>query len=521
MSYQVLARKYRSATFDDLVGQEAIAATLKNAVATQRVHHGYLFTGTRGVGKTSTARILAKALNCQSFDAPSPTPCCECEACKAIAEGEDIDVVEIDAASNTGVDNIRELRSNATFRPARSRFKVYIIDEVHMLSTGAFNALLKTLEEPPAHVKFILATTELQKVPATIQSRCQRFTFRALSPDAIGEHLSFILKTESITAEEAVIRRIARLANGSMRDGLSLLDKVLSFEPNDLTMSALEQVLPPAHDELLFALVGHIREGDAGAALAKLDEALAGGQTVSRFCDGLIEYLRTLMLLRVCGSETELVDVSQQIKPRLVEQADAFDPQTFVYMITIVEELRRGAKYSGSGRALADATLVRLAISHSFADIGDLLASMSGPQRQTGHAASVVEKKKSSVASPVVTRRPEQPAARAGVASSSTAAAPMAGIPARSGGASEPVSQPGRGDPGETTYDSSGPRAALSSSERQKVADDPVVRRALELAEGTLVDIRRSIGTMQQDTATAEARSKEESHGTSPSPQEI
>ncbi|MCH7525973.1 MAG: DNA polymerase III subunit gamma/tau, partial [Planctomycetes bacterium] len=189
MSYTVLARKYRSKTFDDLVGQEAVATTLKNAVASDRVHHGYLFTGTRGVGKTSTARILAKALNCLSVDAPTPTPCCACESCRMVAEGEDLDVIEIDAASNTGVDNIRELRANAAYRPARARFKVYIVDEVHMLSTGAFNALLKTLEEPPTHVKFILATTDPQKVPATIQSRCQRFDVRAIAAPDITKHL--------------------------------------------------------------------------------------------------------------------------------------------------------------------------------------------------------------------------------------------------------------------------------------------------------------------------------------------
>ncbi|MDO8631483.1 MAG: DNA polymerase III subunit gamma/tau, partial [Phycisphaerales bacterium] len=222
MSYRVLARTYRSTTFDEVVGQEAIATTLKNAIRSGRVHHGYLFTGTRGVGKTSMARILAKALNCLAADTPTPTPCCKCESCMAVAEGQDIDVVEIDAASNNGVDNIRELRGNATLRPARARFKVYIIDEVHMLSAGAFNALLKTLEEPPSHVKFILATTETHKVPATIQSRCQRFDFRAIGARAIAAHLAVIAQAEGIQADEAVLRRVARLANGSMRDALSL-----------------------------------------------------------------------------------------------------------------------------------------------------------------------------------------------------------------------------------------------------------------------------------------------------------
>ncbi|UCD27857.1 MAG: DNA polymerase III subunit gamma/tau, partial [Planctomycetota bacterium] len=216
MAYTVLARKYRSWTFDELIGQEAVATTLKNAIHSQRIHHGHLFCGTRGVGKTSAARILARSLNCLASDGPTITPCRECESCIAIAEGQDVDVIEIDAASNTGVDNIRELRSNANYRPARSRFKIYIIDEVHMLSTGAFNALLKTLEEPPDHVKFILATTEPQKVPATIHSRCLRFDFHTISVDKIADHFKWILKQEKVQAEDTVIRRIAKLSNGSM-----------------------------------------------------------------------------------------------------------------------------------------------------------------------------------------------------------------------------------------------------------------------------------------------------------------
>jgi DNA polymerase-3 subunit gamma/tau len=384
MAYRVLARKYRSRTFDEIVGQDAVSRTLTNAVSSGRIHHGYLFTGTRGVGKTSMARILAKALNCLGSEAPTTTPCGECESCRLVSEGEDIDVIEIDAASNTGVDNIRDLRGNATYRPARSRFKVYIIDEVHMLSTGAFNALLKTLEEPPDHVKFIMATTEIQKVPATIQSRVQRFDFRSIDVDTIEGQLSMICKAEEIEADEGTLRRVARLANGSMRDGLSLLDQLLSFGGDRLTAAVMDDVLPAAHDELIHELMDFVAAGDAAGALASVDRSMSAGATVDRFCEGLIDHLRSLMLLKVCGAETDLVDVPSQIRGLLITQSECFDASTYVYMITIAEELRRSARQSGAGRALADAAVVRLATAVNFTDVETLLAELRGEGRAVG-----------------------------------------------------------------------------------------------------------------------------------------
>ena len=373
MPYRVLARAYRSQTFDEIVGQGAIAATLKNAIQGARVHHGYLFTGTRGVGKTSMARILAKALNCLAADAPTIAPCLQCDSCRAIAIGEDVDVVEIDAASNTGVDNIRELRGNATLRPARARFKIYVIDEVHMLSTGAFNALLKTLEEPPDHVKFILATTESQKVPLTIQSRCQRFDFRAVEANDIAAHLAKITEQEGVKADEAVLRRVARLAQGSMRDALSLLDKLISYAPEGVTTDVVDELIPPSHDEMAAAVMRCVAAGDAAGALAALDRALQSGRTVDRFCDQVINHVRALMLIRVCGEGTELIDAPAPARKQLNETARKFDAPTYVYMISLLEELRRGARSSGSARALADAVVVRLALSRQFSDVETLL----------------------------------------------------------------------------------------------------------------------------------------------------
>ncbi|MCH7871955.1 MAG: DNA polymerase III subunit gamma/tau [Planctomycetes bacterium] len=461
MSYRVLARAYRSNTFDEVVGQEVIATTLKNAITTGRIHHGYLFTGTRGVGKTSMARILAKALNCLNADAPTTTPCCECDSCKSVATGEDIDVVEIDAASNTGVDNIRELRSNATLRPARSRFKVYIIDEVHMLSTGAFNALLKTLEEPPSHVKFILATTESHKVPATVVSRCQRFDFQAIDAAAIAKHLAMILEAEKVKAEEAVLKRIARLANGSMRDALSLLDMVLSYESENLTTKVVEEIIPPPHDELASAVIDCVARSDAAGALMALDQALQSGRTVERFCDHLIEHVRTLMLLRLCGSETDLVDAASGMRSQLSEQAEKFDAATFVYMISMLEELRRQVKFSGAARALADAAVVRLTMSRQFSNIEDILERLgSGEDRSTAAG-------------------PKKKASADGVTGGDSASTvPAAANPPRSvskseiGGGLAP------------------PPAQLTSGQLERVSRDPFVERVKRAVDGTLLTVR-------------------------------
>ena len=381
MSYTVLARRYRSQTFDDVVGQETSARTLKNAIATDRVAHAYLFTGTRGVGKTTMARILAKALNCLKYDKPTPAPCCECESCLAIHEGEDIDVLEIDGASNTGVEHIRELRQNTIYRPARARFKIYIIDEVHMLSASAFNALLKTLEEPPEHVKFILATTEPNKVLATIQSRCQRFDFRNIPPREIAEQLQKILTEEGIKAEETLVRRVARLANGSMRDALSLLDQLLSMAEGELTLELLAELLGTPRSERIVALADAISEGDIGEVLTQADAALAEGLALESLAQALQEHFRDLLVLRHCPADTDLVDVDKaSVRQTLVDQSKRFDEASLVYNITVMEELRRSLKASDTGRPLFEAALVRQAANDRFSDTKALLEQLHGLQ---------------------------------------------------------------------------------------------------------------------------------------------
>jgi DNA polymerase-3 subunit gamma/tau len=406
MSYTVLARRYRSQTFDEVVGQKAISQTLKNAIKTDKVAHAYLFTGTRGVGKTTMARILAKSLNCLSSDKPTAEPCLKCDSCTAVNTGEDIDVIEIDGASNTGVDNIRDLRNNAIYRPARARFKIYIIDEVHMLSTGAFNALLKILEEPPSHIKFIFATTEPNKVPATIQSRCQRFDFSNIGPADIIGQLKKILAEEKIKFEDDCIIALAGLANGSMRDALSLVDQLISTGSEKLTVNMLEEFLGRPNKEKIYELLEKIGSSDAGGSLVCLDALINTGVSFIGVLDNLIESFRDMMVLKASnGGSESLVILTQAEKDTLLQKAIAFDIPSLVYNVTLLEKLRWPVKNSDSPRALLEAAILRLALSEHFMSIMDLLGNEK-PQdlkKNTRVAEKPVQKQ------PEIQKTPQKP----------------------------------------------------------------------------------------------------------------
>jgi len=365
MAYLVLARKYRSLTFDEVVGQEPIATTLVNAIKTGRVAHAYLFTGTRGVGKTTMARILAKALNCVSVDEPTPEPCNQCEACLSIGRGEDMDVIEIDGASNRGIDEIRELRANAIFRPSRCRYKVYYIDEVHMLTKEAFNALLKTLEEPPEHVKFIFSTTETQKVPATILSRCQRFDFRNIPTRLIAEHLERICQAEKVQADADALFRVARAAAGSMRDGLSLLDQLLAGGAK-VTDDDVVRILGTPGDERVVAIASAIADGSAAGAIEQLNAVLEGGVTLTSVTTALGDIFRNMMLTAVCGDETPLVELPETQRKAVAELAKRFSTPALVQAVGICQSVARSVRGSSVGRALVEAALVRLAEAEKF-----------------------------------------------------------------------------------------------------------------------------------------------------------
>src|SRR4051812_46120697 len=317
-----LYRKYRSQTFDELVGQEPVVRTLKNAIAGNRISHAYLFTGPRGVGKTSAARLLARATNCTSTDVDKP--CNKCPNCLAATRDIATDLIEIDAASNTGVDNIREVIERAQFAPSVWTTKFYIIDEVHMLSTSAFNALLKTLEEPPAHTSFVLATTEVHKVPATVASRCQRFDFRRVPLQAMVDRLAYICKEEGIDVEPAALELVARQATGSLRDAESLLDQLRVYAVKTITLAAVQEMLGAGGSEEVAAFVDTLIAGDTAEGLRRIAGVLDDGRDLRQFNRQTVEHLRDLMLVKsgASASSTTLLDVTEEMRAGLYKQAE-------------------------------------------------------------------------------------------------------------------------------------------------------------------------------------------------------
>ncbi|MCX6043664.1 MAG: DNA polymerase III subunit gamma/tau, partial [Chloroflexi bacterium] len=316
---QALYRKWRSQTFDEVVGQEHVMQTLRNALRENRVAHAYLFCGPRGTGKTSTARILAKALNCTAPEAERP--CNKCPTCVAIGEGRMLDLIEIDAASNNSVDDIRELRDKVSFRPSEGRYKVYVVDEVHMLSNSAFNALLKTLEEPPPHARFILATTEPHKIPATVLSRCQRFDFRRIPVPEIAAHLQHIISAENFQADPEALTAIARSAQGCMRDAISLLDQMLSYGAETLTFVQVQQALGAVSAQAVAALVDALASRNVSAGLALIQQLVIEGASLTEFCHQVIEYLRGIMVLQMTGDAALLYELPAETVKQMQLQA--------------------------------------------------------------------------------------------------------------------------------------------------------------------------------------------------------
>jgi len=375
--YVVVARRYRPQSFDTLVGQEHVAKALKAAISTDRVGHAYLFTGARGVGKTSAARILAKALCC--VNGPTEKPCGQCDICQSIAAGGDVDVLEIDGASNRGIEEIRQLRSNVGIRPSRARYKIYIIDEVHMLTREAFNALLKTLEEPPEHVKFIFCTTEATKIPVTVLSRCQRFDFAGIQPASIAAHLAEIVRNEGLKAEPEALAILARRAAGSMRDSQSLLEQLLSVTGQEIRVADVHALLGTADTQRLIKLAEMVAGSDTAGALGELDSAIAEGADVGEMLEQLLSLLRDAMTaLAGCDGDVMQFATSTAEQQTVASIGQSLGLERILAMLQIVEETLNRLRYSTHRRTLAEVALVRLCKLEDLDSIATLAAQLAG-----------------------------------------------------------------------------------------------------------------------------------------------
>src|SRR2546426_5938980 len=404
MSYQVIARKWRPQKFEDVTGQEILTQTLQNSITHDRLHHAYLFSGARGVGKTTTARLVARALNCHKSDKPTPTPCAvidekACASCREVAEGRSMDVLEIDAASNTGIDNVRDvIINNIGIRPARDRYKVFIIDEVHMLSGPAFNTFLKTVEEPPPNVVFMMATTEEHKVPETITSRCQLFEFRTIATAKIAERLRVIADAEKISISDEAIREIARAGDGSMRDAQSAFDQVISFAGEQIKTEDVEQALGIAGADVLARVISGIAENKPAEALAIVDDLVMRGHNLRNFCRDVLGHLRDLLVVKVSG-DPKLLDSSAVAAAALEQQASLFSQSDLVRFFHSLAETESCLKDAANPRYQVEVGLVKLMEMRRLAPLADLVGRIGELEDalRTGRAPA---ERKSSQASP-------------------------------------------------------------------------------------------------------------------------
>ncbi len=359
MSYTALYRKWRPSVFDEVKGQDSIVKTLKNQVVSGRIGHAYLFCGTRGTGKTSVAKIFARAVNCEHpIDG---SPCGQCEMCRQIGEGASLNVVEIDAASNNGVENIRDIREQVQYPPTAGRYRVYIIDEVHMLSIGAFNALLKTLEEPPSYVIFILATTEVHKIPITILSRCQRYDFKRISIDTISERLHELTQAEGMDAEDKALRYVAKAADGSMRDALSLLDQCAAFHFEEkLTFENVLDVLGAVDNQVFSGLYRAVLSGDTAACIRTVEELIIQGRDLTQLVNDFVWYMRNLLIVKTAPDAEDMLDMSAENAALLKEEAEMTKAETLMRYIRVFSELSGQMRYAGQKRILVEIALVKL-----------------------------------------------------------------------------------------------------------------------------------------------------------------
>ncbi len=410
MAYQALYRKYRPQTFSDVVGQEHITETLKSELSSVKIVHAYLFTGTRGTGKTSCAKILANAVNC--LNSKDGDPCLECESCKAILQDKNTDIVEMDAASNNGVDNIRELKEKISFAPSSSKYRVYIIDEVHMLSQGAFNALLKTLEEPPKHVIFILATTEVHKLPATILSRCQRFDFRRIETSKICERLQFVAKNEELTLTDSAAALIASAADGGMRDALSILDLCASASKN-IDEQTVESVCAMAGNEYLLELTDFINQKDTENAVLMLEKLHNSSVDMLRLLGELISHFRDLMIIKTVKGDKKPIVCSTSHLEKLEKQAEKFDIKDIMYTLNILQN-STALMQTGNRRCEMEMAIIKLCNPSLSVDLQSLERRISALEEgnvtikpKKVKQQPVIEEKIQEIPEPVAEKQPE------------------------------------------------------------------------------------------------------------------
>ena len=375
MSYLVLARKLRPQRFDQVVAQGHITDTLKNAIKSDRISHAYLFCGTRGTGKTTTARILAKALNCEK--GPAPEPCNECTNCREISSSSSMDVIEIDAASNTGVDSIRDLRENAHYSPANSKYKIYIIDEVHRLSGAAFDALLKTLEEPPSHVIFIFATTEPHNLPATILSRTQRYDFRRIPMPDLMESLKKAADGEGIKISEEALSMIARKGDGSLRDAQSVFEQIMAYADSEITVDLIADALGLVDLSVMFELTSAIHSGDTRMLIDRVAQLVESGADIAQVLVDLQEHLRNLLMARTLEDPSQFIEVSDQYIARYREQRDYFSESDLMRMVKVISDLRQQLKEGADPRIYLEMALIRLARMDKTATLAEILEKLN------------------------------------------------------------------------------------------------------------------------------------------------
>src|SRR5450432_852015 len=427
MSYTVLARKYRPQKFSEVIGQEHVTRTLQNALEQGRTAHGYIFSGHRGIGKTTVARILAAALNCRSQDKPSPEPCGICESCTEIRAGNAIDVIEIDAATNRGIDEIRELREGARYKPARDRFKIYILDEAHQITDAAFNALLKTLEEPPDHIVFMLATTQPEDIPQTIRSRCQHFSFRAVKFDAIVAQLRELVTRENIEADDDALALLAEAGDGSMRDALSILDQAIASATGRVTADSVRNLVGAAPAHVLEQVMQAVSEGKSEEVLQQVDHLISEGHSPTHFARQLVRFLRNATVAKVAGKDSSLLQVSSEERERVARVAEMFSEEDLTRHLQIMLRTHGELGYKQEQRFHLELGLLKMAHAQRLIPIEQLLSDVAGspaasaPRPQSRPA--IVSAPNSEV------RRPEPPAARPNFASPFAADSARKGTP--------------------------------------------------------------------------------------------